>query len=82
VIEIQTDGSDVLDVIGTLQAEPERLQAISQRNAGEALLRHDWAYRWKEILQVVGLEPLPAMADRERRLRELAESVLATTPCA
>lgn len=82
VIEIQSDGSDVMDVIGNLEAEPERLQAISQRNAGEALLRHDWAYRWKEILRAVGLEPLPAMADRERRLRELAESVLATTPCA
>lgn len=82
VIEIQPDGSDSMEVIARLEADPERLQGISQRNAGEALLRHDWAYRWKEILQLAGLEPLPAMAARERRLRELAESVLATGPCA
>ncbi|HTQ58917.1 MAG TPA: glycosyltransferase [Candidatus Solibacter sp.] len=81
VIETQTDGSDVMEVISRLEADPERLQAISQRNVGEALLRHDWVYRWKEILQVAGLEPLPEMTARERRLRELADSVLAITPC-
>jgi hypothetical protein len=75
VIKIQPDGSDVIDVIAKLDAEPERLLAISQKNAREALLRHDWGYRWKELLQVVGLDPLSAMRDRERRLRELADWV-------
>jgi len=82
VLEIQPDGSDVMKVIAKLEADSDRLQGISQRNVGETLLRHDWAYRWKEILQVAGLEPLPAMAARERRLKELAESVLATAPYA
>jgi len=82
VIDVQPDGSDVLDVLAKLQAAPEQVHAISQKNVGEALLRHDWAYRWKEILQVAGLEPMPEMTARERRLREVAESVLATTPCA
>ena len=82
VIPIRPEGCDVMDVIARLEADPERFQATSQRNASEALLRHDWAYRWKEILQVAGLKPLPALAAREQRLRELAESVLATTPCA
>jgi hypothetical protein len=82
VIDIQPDGSDVLHVLAKLEAAPEQVHAISQKNVGEALLRHDWAYRWKEILQVAGLEPMPEMIARERRLRELAESVLATTPCA
>jgi hypothetical protein len=82
VIKIQPDGSDVIDVIAKLDAVPEQVLAISQKNAGEALLRHDWAYRWKELLQVAGLDPLPAMADREGRLRELADRVLtAATPC-
>jgi len=73
VIEVQPDGSDVMDVIGTFDSEPARVRAIQQRNAAEALLRHDWAYRWKEIFRVAGIEPLPAMRARERRLQELAE---------
>jgi hypothetical protein len=51
---------------------PELALAISQRNAAEALLRHDWGYRWKRIFQVAGLEPLPAMDAREQRLKQLA----------
>jgi spore maturation protein CgeB len=76
VITIQPDGSDVMDVIARLDNAPELIYATSQRNATEALLRHDWVYRWKELLQVAGLDPLPAMTIRERRLRELADHVL------
>src|SRR5262245_11800046 len=57
VVEIEADGSDVADVIASLATQPERLVAISRRNAMEALLRHDWMYRWKKILDIVGLEP-------------------------
>lgn len=73
VIPIQPDGSDVLRVMSSLDAEPERVSAISRRNAAGALLRHDWVYRWKEILRVAGMEPSPQMVARERRLEELAE---------
>lgn len=77
VINIRPDGSDVMDVIAGLNRVPEQALAISQRNAAEALLRHDWVYRWKELLQVAGLDPMPAMAVRERRLREAADRILA-----
>ena len=73
VISLQADGSDVIKVLSSLGAEPERISAISRRNAAEALLRHDWIYRWKEILKVAGIEPLPRMKLREQRLRHLAE---------
>jgi Glycosyl transferases group 1 len=73
VIEIKPDGSDTVDVIRSLVEQPERLLEISRRNAAEALLRHDWVYRWKKILAIAGLEPTPALGVRERRLRELAE---------
>jgi hypothetical protein len=46
---------------------------MSRRNAAEALLRHDWVYRWKQILEIAGLKPTMAMEARERRLLELAE---------
>jgi hypothetical protein len=73
VIEVQPDGSDVVEMIAALESEPARIRAIQQRNAAEALLRHDWAYRWKEILRVAGIEPHPALEARERRLKDLAE---------
>jgi hypothetical protein len=73
VISLQADGSDVIKVLSSLEAEPERISAISRRNAAEALLRHDWVYRWKEILRVAGIEPSPRMKLREQRLRNLAE---------
>jgi hypothetical protein len=73
VVPTAPDGSDIAEVLAGLAKEPERVREISRRNAAEALLRHDWMYRWKEVLRMVGLEPLPAMEARENRLRELAE---------
>ena len=73
VVPTAPDGSDIAEVLARLAKEPERIREISRRNAAEALLRHDWMYRWKEILRIVGLEPLPAMEARENRLKELAE---------
>jgi hypothetical protein len=80
VIKIEPDGSDVMDVVAKLSAAPEQLLSISRRNAIEALLRHDWVYRWKEILRVAGLTPLPALAARERRLSQLADVILHGEP--
>jgi hypothetical protein len=76
VIEIRPDASDVVQVIARLLAEPDRLIAMSRRNAAESLRRHDWVYRWKEILGMTGLTPRPAMAAREKRLAELAEEAM------
>jgi hypothetical protein len=75
VIEIKPDGSDVIDVISSLAAEPERCLAISRRNVKEALLRHDWVYHWKKILDIAGLNPRPALEIRENRLKQMAEQV-------
>jgi hypothetical protein len=49
------------------------MAAISTRNATEALLRHDWLYRWKEMFRVAGIEPTPRMVARERRLKDMAD---------
>jgi hypothetical protein len=73
VVPTAPDGSDIADVLTRLAKEPARIREISRRNAAEALLRHDWMYRWKEIFRMVGLEPLPEMEARERRLKEFAD---------
>jgi hypothetical protein len=73
VIEIKPDGSDVRDVLESLAEQPERLSEISRRNAAEALLHHDWGYRWSEVLEIAGLSPTPALQARKSYLRELAD---------
>ena len=75
VIEIQPDGSDVADVLESLVSQTKRLSEISRRNATEALLRHDWVYRWEKILNIVGLKPTPELEIRENRLKQIAERV-------
>jgi hypothetical protein len=76
VIPVSPDGSNINDVLRRLATDPARLDGISRRNAAEALLRHDWLYRWKEIFRVAEVEPTPGMRARERRLRELADLAL------
>ena len=75
VIQICPDGSDLTAVLSDLDSEPERTAAISRRNAKEALLRHDWVYRWNEMFRIVGIEPSPRMAARERCLKDMADFV-------
>ncbi len=80
VVSVRPDGSDVSEVIESLDAEPERLAAIRRRNAAQALRRHDWMHRWKTVLQVAGVEPSLSLAVRERRLEELATLAESSRP--
>jgi hypothetical protein len=75
VVEIRQDGSDTLRVLADLDANRERVAAISRRNTVEALLRHDWLYRWKKIFHVSGIQASPGMVAREERLKGLAHAV-------
>jgi hypothetical protein len=73
VIEVRPDGSDISDVLAELRAQPERLAEISGRNAAESLLRHDWVYRWKQILDGAGMTPAARMTERIERMKILAD---------
>jgi len=73
VIKIEPDGSDAIAILDELGSDPERMSAISRRNTKEALLRHDWSHRWNEMFRVVGIDPSPRKAGRDRRLKRLAE---------
>jgi hypothetical protein len=75
VIEIRPDGADASNVLTSLSAQPRRLAEISRRNAAEALLRHDWVYRWEQILDIAGLKPTPELESRKNRLRIMAEQI-------
>jgi hypothetical protein len=46
---------------------------IRKNNIVQSLLRHDWLYRWNEILNMVGMEPRPALLARQKHLKKLAK---------
>jgi hypothetical protein len=75
VIQVPYDTANIAEVLADLDSQPERLARIRKNNVVQCLLRHDWAYRWRAILDMVGLEPRPALLAREERLRKLAEQV-------
>jgi len=76
VVPLQSDGSDVLPTLKRLSQEPEHIAAMGRRNAGEALLRHDWAHRWNDMFRAVGMAPSAGMLAREAHLKEIAEPLL------
>lgn len=76
VIPLPFGSDNIGAVIDELLASPERMAAIQARNVREALLRHDWAYRWHQLLNQVGLPPMAALLAREKRLAELAASIV------
>ena len=77
IIEVDFRGTDVVEAIAELDAQPERLARISKMNVANSLLKHDWAYRWRDMLSALDIKPSPAMIDRQKYLAELAHSILA-----
>jgi len=71
-IAVKPDGSDVGSVLRRLTSDPERMQTIRRRNVAETALRHDWVYRWKEILQLAGVALPAGVTRRESRLHDIA----------
>jgi Glycosyl transferases group 1 len=72
VVRAPFDAPDIGDLIAELDGDPERCTRIRRDNLVNALLRHDWAYRLRTILDDAGIAPPPALLAREARLRELA----------
>ena len=75
VVKVDLYEHDVLEVIQDLNANPDRLESIRRRNVINALLKHDWVYRWREVLATFDLEPSQAVIEREKQLQQLARSV-------
>jgi len=75
VISMPFDAPRVADVIAELDADPARSARIRKDGIVNALLHHDWVYRFRKVLEAVGLEAPEGLLAREARLRELAEVV-------
>lgn len=75
VIEVPFHSPDIAEVLAELDSQPDRLEKIRKYNVVQSLLRHDWVYRWRAILDIAGLEPRPALVTREQRLKKFAKDV-------
>jgi hypothetical protein len=73
VVTLNNDSNNIGDIIRELDADPTRQKIIRRNNIVQSLLRHDWSYRWKDILKLVGLNPTTALAEREIKLKTLAK---------
>lgn len=76
LIEMPYNSGNVDEIIRELDKSPERQERIRRTNVTQALLRHDWAYRWEFVLNAVGLAPTPELLKRKERLNSLAQLAL------
>jgi hypothetical protein len=79
IIKAEISGPRILEVIAELDGQPERIDRLRRANVTNSLLKHDWVYRWRDMLSTLGLEPGPGAAKRERSLRDLA-NIVSTQP--
>ncbi len=75
VIPLAYNSPDINLLIRELDRQPERQDRIRRTNVAQALLRHDWVYRWEAMLKTAGLEPMPELFERKERLRTMAAAV-------
>lgn len=75
LIHLPWNSEKIAEVIEEFERDPELGDATRATNMAQALTRHDWNYRWEEILRHVGIPPLPALSRRKERLHAMAESL-------
>src|SRR5262245_35558495 len=73
VIDMPFHSTDVGERISALDAEPDRIARIRLNNVVNCLRRHDWVYRWNDIVKILGMEPTTCAFERAERLRNLAD---------
>ena len=82
VLSTPADGSEIVELIADLDGQPTRLARIRRDNVVNMLLRYDWVYRWRQILETVDLPVSQGILEREGRLKHLAHLVNAESVCA
>jgi len=77
IIPVKFDEPNIVDIIAELDSKPEYLRQIRIRNVANSLLKHDWVYRWEQVLNKLGMSLPPALEARKRHLQQTAESLQA-----
>jgi hypothetical protein len=77
VIRTTPDGGEIVALIADLDEQPDRLNRVRRDNVENSLRRHDWIYRWRRMLEIVGVPISSGVIKRERCLTRLADLVAA-----
>ncbi len=72
-VEIPDDPSAAVEMLEAFFADTARLERIRLRNYYEALTRHDWRLRIRDMLQEVGLDLPPRLRSQLDQLEERAD---------
>ena len=75
VIDMPWDCPDVRGMLHDLGRQPERLAVARSAAISNSLRRHDWVYRWEQVLADAGLPLLPAALARQAELAARAAAV-------
>jgi len=79
VIDMPFHSTDVGERISALDAEPDRIARIRLNNVVNSLRRHDWVYRWNNLIQMLGMKPTTCALEREKRLQNFADRLAQET---
>ncbi|NJO96189.1 MAG: glycosyltransferase family 1 protein [Pleurocapsa sp. CRU_1_2] len=72
IIPIDFDEHNIVKIIAELDSQPELLKQIQTDNVVNSLLKHDWVYRWEEILRELGMSITSGIEQRKHQLKEMA----------
>ena len=76
IIPVRLDEPEIVDIIDDLDAQPLRIERIRRNNVANSLLKHDWIYRWEQVLQKLGLPTTEKVETRKQLLKQKAEALL------
>ncbi|MGL6341580.1 MAG: glycosyltransferase family protein [Waterburya sp.] len=74
IIPIDFDERNIAKIIAELDSQPELLKQIRTDNVVNSLLKHDWVYRWEQVLRKLGMSLTPGIKKRQDKLKELAQT--------
>ena len=72
VIPISFNEPNIGAILDEIDATPGYVERIRARNVMNSLLKHDWVYRWEQVLQKLGLPSSQGIENRKQRLTEMA----------
>lgn len=77
IIPISFNEPNIGAILDEIDATPGYVEQIQTRNVMNSLLKHDWVYRWEQVLQKLGL---PSTQGIQNRKQQLAQMALALEP--
>lgn len=72
VIPFDPEQQEIVPFLEDLGSQTERLETARRSGVRECLTRHDWMFRWRTLLQTLGLDEPASLARREEELHKRA----------